>query len=244
MGISAAIGTIGSAVVGGAAQSSAASKAAKAQTNAANQANATSREFFDITQKNLKPYINTGNLANDKISKLEGLDGSDGSTIQATLESLPGYQFAKQQGLKSVQNSAAARGLGASGAALKGAASYATGLANETYNNLLTGVQDTQHVGANAAAGLGNAATATGANIGNNLIGAGNAQAAGALQQGSAISNAASGLPNGLVASQLLQNQNNLSPTSYLNINNDGAISNAFDNANKAYSYTPTSGPN
>jgi hypothetical protein len=54
---------------------------------------------------------------------------------QAQLAATPGYQFTLNQGLESTQNSAAARGLGNSGAALKGAAAYATGLANSTYQN-------------------------------------------------------------------------------------------------------------
>ena len=54
---------------------------------------------------------------------------------QAALEATPGYQFNLAQGLQAAQNSAAARGLGVSGAALKGAASYATGLADSTYQN-------------------------------------------------------------------------------------------------------------
>jgi len=56
-----------------------------------------------------------------------------GQMTQAELEATPGYQFTRDQGLKSVQNAAAARGLGVSGAALKGAATYATGLADKTY---------------------------------------------------------------------------------------------------------------
>ena len=52
---------------------------------------------------------------------------------QSQLEATPGYQFTEAQGLKGVQNSAAARGLGVSGAALKGAATYSTGLADSTY---------------------------------------------------------------------------------------------------------------
>lgn len=51
-------------------------------------------------------------------------------------EASPGYQFTLNQGLKATQNSAAARGLGTSGAALKGASSYATGLADSTYNDV------------------------------------------------------------------------------------------------------------
>ena len=57
---------------------------------------------------------------------------------QAELEATPGYKFARDQGLQAVQNSAAARGLGVSGAALKGAASYATGLADQTYGAQFT----------------------------------------------------------------------------------------------------------
>lgn len=57
---------------------------------------------------------------------------------QAELEATPGYQFAKSQGLQATQNSAAARGLGVSGAALKGAATFATGLADNTYGAQFT----------------------------------------------------------------------------------------------------------
>lgn len=203
MGISAAIG--GSAVIGGLASSNAAGKAAKAQTNAANQANATQQHFFDVTQQNLQPFINTGTEAASKISKLQGLDGGSPSSMQSTLESLPGYQFTNTQGLKSTQNSATARGLGVSGAAQKGAASYSTGLANQYYNNLLTGLQSTENTGANAAAGLGTDATNTGSSMGQNTIGAGNARAASDIATGSAIGNAASGIPNGLIAGSLFK---------------------------------------
>ena len=55
---------------------------------------------------------------------------------QAELEATPGYQFTRNQGLKAVQNSAAARGLGSSGMAQRGAAEYATGLADTTWQNV------------------------------------------------------------------------------------------------------------
>lgn len=207
MGVAAVVGTVGSALVGGAAQSSAAKKAASAQRGAAAAANAEQQGFFDVSQQNLKPYIDTGNAASTKISQLEGLNGADSSGIQSTLESLPGYQFAKQQGLKSVQNSATERGLGVSGAAQKGAASYSTGLANQYYNNLLTGLQDTQHTGANAAAGLATNALETGKGIAQTDVGAGSATAAGINQNAAGIANAASGVPSGIFAKTLLQNQ-------------------------------------
>ncbi len=58
-----------------------------------------------------------------------------GSMSQAELEATPGYQFNLSQGQQAVASSAAARGLGVSGAALKGAATFATGLADNTYMN-------------------------------------------------------------------------------------------------------------
>jgi hypothetical protein len=218
-------GSIISGVIGAHAQESAASKAAKAQENAANQANATQNKFFNTTQENLKPFINAGDLATSKIQQLEGLSPEGAGGIQSTLEQLPGYQFALRQGLKSVQNSATARGLGVSGAAQKGAADFATGTANEYYNNLLSGLQNTQEVGANAAGGLATAATNTGASIGSNIIGAGNAAGGADIARGNAISGAATGVGNGLISSALLQNfQQNNAGTSYLNPADSGNL--------------------
>lgn len=224
MGIAAVVGTVGSAVVGGISQSNAASSAASAQENAAAQANATQQGFFNTTQQNLQPFIQTGTGAANQIAGLEGFGPTGGAGMQTTLNSLPGYQFALQQGLKSVQNQATERGLGLSGAALKGASNYSTGLANQYYNNLLSGLQNTETVGANAAGGLATAATNTGGNIAQTQVGAGQAAGASDIAQGAAISNAAGGVPNGLLTGQLLQNQNNLanSQTSFYNNLNGG----------------------
>lgn len=61
-----------------------------------------------------------------------GLGNGTFQPTQEFLESTPGYQFTRSQGLKAVQNSATARGQGVSGAAQKAAAQYATGLADNT----------------------------------------------------------------------------------------------------------------
>lgn len=104
---------------------------------------------------------------------------------------MPGYQFTLNQGLKATQNSAAARGLGSSGAALKGAASYATGLAQSNYNNYFNQLMGITQLGENAAAQTGAYGTQTASSVGNNLIGAGNATAASYLNTGNAVNNAA-----------------------------------------------------
>lgn len=206
---------VGSAAVGAIASSSAANKAAKAQTSAAAQATDAQRQMFDITQGNLQPYMEAGsNSTNMLMNRLPELT-QPVTMDQATLEQTPGYQFTRNQGLKAVQNAASARGLGISGAAQKGAASFATGLADSTYqnqfNNAVTNQTNSYNrflqlagLGENAAAGVGNAATQTGANIGNNLLGAGNAQAASYMNGANAFGNAANSIPNSLITNKFM----------------------------------------
>lgn len=193
---------VGSAVVGGLATAYGANKAAEAQTNAANTAANTSLGMYNTTRQDLAPFRQIGTTASDMLTtKLSDLT-SPIVMDQATLEKTPGYQFNLTQGLKSVQNSAAARGLGSSGAALKGAATFATGLADSTYQNQfnnavtnqtnaynrLKGLIDT---GENAAAQTGTAGTAAANTAANAQIGAGNAQAAAANATGASIANVA-----------------------------------------------------
>lgn len=199
MGFVAAAGIGAVASIGGAAiQSSAASKAAGQQAAAENNATAAQQGIYAQNQQNLAPFIQQGTAASNEVGQLEGLNGETPSTIMNTLQQLPGYQFSNTQGLKSVQNANAARGLGVSGAALKGASAYSTGLANTYYNNLLTGVQNTANMGANAAGGLASVGATTGANIAGTTVGAGNALAQGTVNSAGAIANGLTGSANSL----------------------------------------------
>lgn len=88
------------------------------------------------------------NLATGFLQNAAAL-GQGGAAGMAALEQTPGYQFALDQGLKATQSGAAARGLGVSGASMKGAAGYAQGLASQTYQqqfqnqlSLATGAQN------------------------------------------------------------------------------------------------------
>lgn len=217
-GIGLGTAALGAAAINGAGQIVGANTAATAQTAAQQRALAAQQGYFNTTSSALYPFISTGQSAADKIGALEGLgNGTPGSGqgVQSTLESLPGYQFANTQGLKSVQNQATSRGLGLSGASLKGAANYSTGLANQYYNNLLTGLQNTENTGAGAAASLGSAATSLGQQAGTAYSNIGQAQGGAAIQSGNAIGGAANTIPNSLIASTFLQNQQN--------VNNNGS---------------------
>jgi hypothetical protein len=206
----------GASIIGG-------SEAASAQEAASKAGIAAEQGMFNTAVSEDQPFINTGQAALSQISGLEGLNGGNSSTIQSTLQGLPGYQFALQQGLKSTQNSATERGLGVSGASLKGAASYSTGLANQYYNNLLQGLQSTANTGEASAASLTGAATTTGSNIAQQNTNAGQAAAAGILSGTAGVQSAANSVPSALITGQLLQNVQNGGTTGIYGATNAGS---------------------
>lgn len=142
------------------------------------------------------------------------------------LTKTPGYEWNYAQGMRAVNNSAASRGLGLSGAQLKGAESFASGLADNTYqnqyNNALTQYQTNYNAAANnvnrlmSLLGVGqSAANQTGAygmqnaaNLGNYLTSGANAQASGQVGSANALSNALSGVGNNALLYSMLGNMN------------------------------------
>lgn len=152
VGVALGIGGIaaaGASIAGSSAQSSATKSASKEQEDAQKYAADIQQQMYNTTRGDLSPYNTIGQGAANQLSSLTlGQKQPTMSTVnynpvsytpvkmdEATLQQTPGYQFNLAQGLKSTQNSAAARGLGTSGAALKAASSYATGLADSTYQN-------------------------------------------------------------------------------------------------------------
>lgn len=156
------------------------------QKKAAGKAADVSLDMYNMTRGDLAPYNTGGQAMFADANRL--LTGSP-AEAQARMEGMPGYQFALSQGLKGVQNSAAARGLGVSGAALKGAATYATGLADQTYGNQVNRLFQGATIGENAGAQTGAAGTAAAGQAGSAYIGAGNAAAGGAVGAAQAVGN-------------------------------------------------------
>lgn len=178
-------------VAGAGIQAYGANKAANAQKDAAQRAADVQLEMYHTTRGDLMPYNVGGQKAFEAANKL--IMGSP-REITANLEALPGYQFTKTQGLKAIQNSASARGLGVSGAALKGAAGFATGLADATHGAQFSRLMDSARLGESAAAQTGAAGTAAAQGAGAAYIGAGNAQAAGIMGMANAAGGAFSDL--------------------------------------------------
>jgi len=145
--------------------------------------------MYKKTRSDLEPYREAGERYSDELERRMPFLTSPIEMTQENLEKTPGYQFTRAQGLKAVQNAAAARGLGVSGAALKGASTFATELANNTYKdqfalentnrtNAYERLKGLVTVGQNAAAQTATAGTAAAGTAANAQIGAGNAQAA------------------------------------------------------------------
>lgn len=198
-----------------------AQSAADAQKDAAAQASAAVLQQQQQGLTAQKGYFDTGNAPLSQIAQKGVGDYSNleaaipGLTApitmdQKTLEATPGYQFNLSQGLRGVDLSSISRGL--SGAQAKAAATYATGLADSTYqnqfnnantnkNNAFNYLLNTANLGTSAAGqyganstSAGNAALGNSATVGNtlsgNAIGAGNAQAAADIATGKNVGSA------------------------------------------------------
>lgn len=225
---SVATAIIGSAVIGGAATAYGASKAADAQQASAQNATDAQLQMFNTSRAELQPFIDAGTSAipglqqwNDQTNAGSPLSSllkltTPGADQTATLEQTPGFQFANTYGQKAVKNALAARGLAGPGGALgRGLADYSEGLAQNTWqsvvNNLLNtytagagAKQNMVNTGAGAAGTLTGAATQTGGQIGSNIIGAGNAQAASNIATGNAISGVGNSIGSAALLSKLL----------------------------------------
>jgi hypothetical protein len=91
------------------------------------------------------PYVQTGYQANDALSQL--------LSNPASVSSLPGYQFAQQEGVNALDSSAAAHGLLNSGRHEKDLLRFGTGLADQTYGSQLARLMglNQQGIGATGA---------------------------------------------------------------------------------------------
>lgn len=186
----------------------------------------TAQEYYGYARSDLSPYTSAGQSAMSSALSLaqgsptgggpdyvtEASQNLPGQMTQSQLEQTPGYQFNLSQGLKATQSAAAARGLGVSGAALKGAATYATGLADSTYQNQFNNAQsrfsdylnlNTSQQGnltnqfnrLNSLASIGETAGANTAQAGSNLA---NTSATAQEAAGNAISSGIKGLGTGV----------------------------------------------
>lgn len=160
--------SLGSALIGSNAAKSAASMQSKAAAAAA---------------AGMQPYSIPGRGAAATLAEMYGIDPNTGertgqpmsAAALAAFERSPDYQFARQEGLRGVEFSNAARGMLRSGNNLRGLTEYASGLATQNFNNYRNSLTELARIGSGAAGASGQATMAQGAANASGTIGAANA---------------------------------------------------------------------
>lgn len=207
-----AIATIGGALIG----ADAAGNAAQTQANAANNASAQQLAMYQQNREDMAPWRAAGVNALGRLDN--GLAAGGQFTQQFSPSAMyadPGYNFRLDEGRKAIEKSAAARGLLQSGGTLKGIDRYGQDYASNEYTNAFNRFQLDQgnQFNRNAAlAGLGQTAvsqlgaqgTQVAGQIGQNMIGAGNANASGYVGAANAINSGISNYQNQQFQNNLL----------------------------------------
>lgn len=194
---------IGSAVIGGVAQGSAAKKAAKAQSKAASDDIAFQRETRDIVRGDFAPAREIGTNALRGYAYELGM-GEAPEGWQGYQQS-PGFQFALDQGNANINALAGARGGLHSGATLQALQNNGFGMAQQDYGSWLSRIGGLVDTGQSAAGMSGQASQNAAAGVSNALAAKGNAAAAGAIGVGNAIGGA---INNGIGAWQYMKGLN------------------------------------
>jgi len=216
----------GASLIGGAMASSAASKAAKTQAKSADKATELQKQMYEEGVVRQKPFYEAGITAQNRLMDLLGL--SDRTTAEgygsgirpfgmSDFQADPGYAFRMKEGLKSLDQQAAARGGLISGNALRAAQQYGQDLGSQEYQNaynryrtnrsdVLTPLQSILGQGQTTASELGRTGANYATNAGSNMIAAGNARASGYVNSADAWSKALGGTAN-TINSNMMYNQ-------------------------------------
>jgi hypothetical protein len=248
-GISATAALAGATVIGGGlaymgsqnaanAQRDAAAQSAATQQAIADQSIAAQKEMYQQGRTDLAPYREGGVTAQNQLMQMLGIGGDqtapgygryakDFSMSDFTTD--PGYQFRLEQGMRALNASAAAKGMGMSGANIKGATEYGQNMGSQEYTNAFNRYQTNraaqldplfklytggQASAANSAAGaanlganLGSTYNTLGTNLGNTITAGGNASASGAIGGANALNQILGSWGNQYMNQQNLANQ-------------------------------------
>ena len=191
------LGTIGASILTGlgsaAIQGIGASKAARAQERAAQSQVGLQRDIYEQTSANFQPFLQSGQNAMQAYNYEMGL--GEAPEGYGGMQDSPSYQFMMNQGVEDIQSSAAMRGnlqSGATGTALE---RYRMGLASQESNNWLNRLASQAGAGQAAAGQQAQAGQFYAQGAGQAYGNIGDAQAAGAIGVGNAIT---SGINQGI----------------------------------------------
>ena len=195
------VGSVLGPITGASQQADAAVNAANIQAGAADKGIAAQQEQFAALQKLLAPYVQAGTGALTGQQNLIGLNGADAQTAAINgIQSGPQFKAMLDQGENSILANASATG-GLRGGNVQGAlGQFSPMLLSQLIQQQYSNLGGLAGMGANAAAGVGQAGLQTGANTANLLQQQGAAQAGGTLAAGNLNSNIFGTLMQGLGA--------------------------------------------
>jgi len=200
-------------VAGGAALGSAAigafasSRASRAQSQSADKATDLSREQYEQTRADQRPFMEGGYAANNRMLELLGIGGNASAAgygsankpfSYSDMTADPGYSFRLSEGLRAMDQTAAARGGLMSGSALKAGQRYGQEMGSQEYqnafnryqinrSNILNPLQSMMGAGQTSANTLGNAGATYAGQAGNSIMSGGNARASGYMGPANAV---------------------------------------------------------
>jgi hypothetical protein len=212
MAVATSTAILGAAALGTGASLYGANQAAKAQKSAANRAADAQREALTRQEELQEPFRQAGIAAQDRTLTLLGLEGGDTSSPDfgkyardfgmSDFEADPGYGFRMKEGMKALENSAAARGGLLSGTTLKGVQRFGQDLASTEYQNAFNRYQANRASQLNPLQSLyGGGQTSTNAltsAYGQGAAGIGNAMMAGGQARASGYANMSNAVTSGL----------------------------------------------
>jgi hypothetical protein len=186
--------------------SSQASKAARAQSNAAAQAADLQKQMFDKQVEMSAPYTGAGEAGTNRLLEYLGIGGDKtaagygslgGPFTMETFKADPFYQYSLGQGVKDLERTAAARGGLLSGATIRGYKDVQGREYENAFNRYYTGrantlapYQSLMQTGATTVGNLGSAAQRYAQGAGDAYQSGGAARATGYINQANVLNNA------------------------------------------------------
>lgn len=189
---------VGSSILSSVMGASAGKKASQAQLRAAEMDIAERRRQFDLSRSDMAPWLQTGGGALQALARLYGLEPpAEGQGRYDGFFTSPGYEFRRDEGIRSIERSAASRGLLRSGAAVKAIERFAEGNAASEYQAFADRLAQMAGFGQNAASSNAAVGQNTAQGIGQAYRDMGNARASSYVNTANAVN---SGVNNMLTA--------------------------------------------
>jgi len=231
-----AVAIAGAGLVGAGASIYSSSKAADAQREGIAASTAAQQKAFDEQKALNAPFREGGITAQNRLLTVLGLRPAEGAGLTVDpnspdfgkygrdfgmedFEADPGYGFRIKEGMRELENSAAARGLLSSGSTLKGITNYGQNAASQEYGNAYQRYQTNRANQLNPLTGiLGMGQTATnntstaagtlGKGLAEGAAALGSANASAYMNTGNALNSALSGGMNAYMAYNNMQAYN------------------------------------